>query len=263
MDDHTLKSQRQTISPRASISLPAIVQLYFDAYPTSDMYHKTRQLSKQLENQAQLRDKARRELPLFEGHGLIPWLFTSSATLKSPHLDPNDALSNGYSYLTGHRELANEKRGVSFLPEALVKTHGSLSSLGRFRCLNWLKWVFRTKDGHDVVVRVITVKKEGYDHIKVLRTLATGALSFAFDNHTLPMLDEVSFEDITFGIFPRVGSGMLDAFYWASNSAGDIIDMIMQALEALSFIHVQRVAHRDAFVDNFVVQWHPESCLSP
>ncbi|KAF9538437.1 hypothetical protein CPC08DRAFT_701157 [Agrocybe pediades] len=49
--------------------------------------------------------------------------------------------------------------------------------------------------------------------------------------------------------------------YWPKNSVGDVLDMILQMLEALEFIHEMKIAHRDAFRDNFVVQWHPESLL--
>ena len=46
------------------------------------------------------------------------------------------------------------------------------------------------------------------------------------------MFMEFQFEDIVFGIFPKVGGEMLDAFgFWANNSVGDILDMLMQMLE--------------------------------
>ena len=46
------------------------------------------------------------------------------------------------------------------------------------------------------------------------------------------MFMEFQFEDIIFGIFPKVGAEMLDAFgYWPNNSVGDIIDMLLQMLE--------------------------------
>ncbi|EIW57212.1 uncharacterized protein TRAVEDRAFT_48261 [Trametes versicolor FP-101664 SS1] len=35
--------------------------------------------------------------------------------------------------------------------------------------------------------------------------------------------------------------------------------MVLQCLEALAFLHSMKVAHRDAFKDNFLVQWHPGS----
>ena len=76
------------------------------------------------------------------------------------------------------------------------------------------------------------------------------------------MFMEFQFEDIVFGIFPKVGAEILDAFgFWPKNSAGDIVDMLMQMLEvsltydmsslilhsfskALEFIHGLNIAHR-------------------
>ena len=90
----------------------------------------------------------------------------------------------------------------------------------------------RTKEGHDVVVRVLSVGEEGKRHLAILRKIATGERSLLSNNHTLPMFREIIFEDITFGIFPKAGSD-LGAMYrsWANNSVGDIMDMILQALE--------------------------------
>ena len=94
----------------------------------------------------------------------------------------------------------------------------------------------RTRDGLDVIIRVIVIGNEGQDHLKILRTIATGENSLLSTNHTLPMIMEFQFEDIVFGIFPKVGAEMLDAFgFWPNNSVGDIIDMLLQMLE-VSFI---------------------------
>ena len=50
------------------------------------------------------------------------------------------------------------------------------------------------------------------------------------------MFMEFQFEDIVFGIFPKVGAEMCYAFgFWPKNSVGDIINMLMQMLE-VSFI---------------------------
>jgi hypothetical protein len=52
------------------------------------------------------------------------------------------------------------------------------------------------------------------------------------NNHVLPMFAEFQFEDIIFGIFPKVGGEISYAYdYWAKNSVGDIIEMLMQMLE--------------------------------
>jgi hypothetical protein len=92
----------------------------------------------------------------------------------------------------------------------------------------------RTRDGLDVIIRVIVIGNEGHDHLKILRTIATGENSLLSTNHTLPMFMELQFEDIVFGIFPKVGAQVMEAFgfrVWPNNSIGDIIDMLMQMLE--------------------------------
>jgi hypothetical protein len=90
----------------------------------------------------------------------------------------------------------------------------------------------RTRDGLDVIIRVIVIGNEGHDHLKILRTIATGENSLLSNNHALPMFMEFQFEDIVFGIFPLAGAELTYLFrYWPNNSVGDIIDMLMQMLE--------------------------------
>ena len=80
--------------------------------------------------------------------------------------------------------------------------------------------------------------------MKTLRTIATGENSLLSTNHTLPMFMEFQFEDIIFGIFPKVGAEMLDAFgYWPNNSVGDIIDMLLQMLEVCYVVSLSIFIH--------------------
>ena len=90
----------------------------------------------------------------------------------------------------------------------------------------------RTRDGHDVAIRVIAMKGEGREHLNILRKVATGPISLLSNNHVLPMFTEFHFDDVVFGVFPMVGWMVSDAYdFWAKNSVGDIVDMLMQALE--------------------------------
>ncbi|KAK7440440.1 hypothetical protein VKT23_017078 [Stygiomarasmius scandens] len=141
--------------------------------------------------------------------------------------------------------------------------NGSLGQLRSFRLRNPLFRPARTLDGQDVRIRAIVIKQDGSSHLKILRRLATGANSLISGNHTLPMLREIPLNDIVFAVFPLVGSSMeLSCMSWTQNSVEDILEMIMQALEGLVFIHRLGIAHRDAFHDNFLVQWQPESLLA-
>ena len=97
---------------------------------------------------------------------------------------------------------------------------------------NPLTRVGRTRDGHDIVIRVIVIGNEGHEHLKILRKIATGEHSLYSTNHALPMFSEFQFEDIVFGFFPKVAGTLGDAYKsWPKNSVGDIVDMITQMLE--------------------------------
>ncbi|KAI0360358.1 kinase-like protein, partial [Trametes cingulata] len=118
----------------------------------------------------------------------------------------------------------------------------------------------RTLDGRDVVIRVLCIGSEGRSQLDILNVIARGTISQLTPNHAVPLFDLFEVEDITFAVFPRVGFSMLDAFNsWPKNSVGDIVDMILQCLEALAYLHNMGIAHRDAFRDNFLVQWFPSS----
>ncbi|KAG5641549.1 hypothetical protein DXG03_004795 [Asterophora parasitica] len=130
---------------------------------------------------------------------------------------------------------------------------GSAAFLRRFEYSNPLTRAVRTQDGLDAIIRVMAIGNEGREHLRILRRIATGEQSMYSNNHTLPMFAEFQFEDIVFAVFPKVGATLREAYCsWPNNSVGDVVDMIMQMLE-------------DAFRDNFVLEWQPESLtqLSP
>ncbi|CDO75225.1 hypothetical protein BN946_scf184895.g5 [Trametes cinnabarina] len=173
--------------------------------------------------------------PLFEERGYKLWVY-NFGSLFSPGPEESAEVSSGFAYASPHR-------GGGEVP-------GSVWDIFEFLSMNALCRPARTKEGRDVVIRVLAVGHRGSDHADILRTIARGCLAFYSNNHTIPLLDTVEFEDITFGIFPKVGFRVEEAYgYWAKNSVGDIVDMLRQCLE-------------DAFKDNFLVQWHPESLLA-
>ncbi|KAH9920664.1 uncharacterized protein B0H18DRAFT_1011872 [Fomitopsis serialis] len=104
---------------------------------------------------------------------------------------------------------------------------------------------------------------EGQQHLKILRKLARGTRSLLTENHVVPLWKEVHLDDITFTVSPYVAHSMNDCYgAWAKNSVGDIVDMILQSLEAIVFVHELGIVHRDLCKVNYVVQWHPESLLT-
>ncbi|THV00294.1 hypothetical protein K435DRAFT_657502, partial [Dendrothele bispora CBS 962.96] len=191
-------------------------------------------------------------LPIFEGAGLQLWPHVRNGVFKAPKVTCPE--QNGLIYSGPKRESL-----ASFEP-------GTPGSRKIFCHPLPLSRIARTRDGTDVLIRAITVHGGGYDHLLILRQLSRSPNSLLSQNHALHMLDEIESPSVpvTFGIFPLVGSSLSDAVnpsLWPKNSLGDVMEMFLQALEALRYIHTQRIAHRDAFVDNFLVQWQPESLL--
>ncbi|CAL1711532.1 unnamed protein product [Somion occarium] len=181
---------------------------------------------------------------VLRNHGLEQWAHTEIQFLKSPQ--NSYPLATGFAYVIPSRMLDSGP--------------GTAKKLTWFQYINPVLRMARTKDGHDVAIRVITVNKDGHEQLNILRKVAASPSSLLSNNHTLPMLRVFEYEDITFGIFPRTAGCMEEAFdSWPKNSVGDVLNMILQALEGLAFIHDLGIAHRDADKSNFLVQWHPES----
>jgi hypothetical protein len=83
-----------------------------------------------------------------------------------------------------------------------------------------------------VVIRLIVMHDRGRDHLGVLRRLATGPQSMLVQHHILPMLQELTYGDMIFGVFPRIAVSMDRSICsWPKNSVEDILDMITQALD--------------------------------
>ena len=120
------------------------------------------------------------------------------------------------------------------------------------RIQNPLTRIARTREGHDVAIHVIAIKNEGHKHLCILRKIGMGPNAFLSNNHVLPMLSEFHFHDVVFDIFPKVGWTLEDVYrWWAKNSVGDVVNMLMQALEVSpdrpcdrkSLKHTARVLH--------------------
>lgn len=90
-----------------------------------------------------------------------------------------------------------------------------------------------TSGGLHVVLRIAAIGEVGKRHVEILRKLARGTRSLLTDNHVVPLWNEVCYEDFTFIVSPYVGGSLRECYgWWAKNSVGDIVDMIVQSLEA-------------------------------
>ncbi|KAI0636466.1 hypothetical protein C8Q77DRAFT_1246522 [Trametes polyzona] len=177
---------------------------------------------------------------------------SGSGSILCPDVDDIEDVArhaHGYAYATQHRGIG---------PQV-----GSVNDLFGFVNKNPLYRPARQANGRDVMIRVLAIGERGRTHIAVLEATSMGPYAYFNDNHSVPLLDFVHFQDITFGVFPKVGFRMQEAYgSWAKNSVGDVVDMILQCVEALVFVHSLTIAHRNAFKDSFLVEWHPESLLA-
>ncbi|KAH9928467.1 kinase-like domain-containing protein [Epithele typhae] len=164
-------------------------------------------------------------------------------------LDPPKVVSlRGFGYARAH-EGWDRMSNFDFLHEFNYPTHAVHAA--------------NTREGQAVVIRVLAVGNQGCDHVTILRFIASTYHATASRNHALPLLNVSYFEDILFGIFPMVGQDLRDLLYpFRKNSVGDIVDIIMQCLEALDYIHGENIAHRDAYKENFLLQYYPQSLVN-
>lgn len=79
---------------------------------------------------------------------------------------------------------------------------------------------------------MLAVGEEGREHIALLNMIGRGAYALLSMNHTVPLLELILLEDITFGVFPKAGWSVNFAYnFWAEASVGDILNIITQCLE--------------------------------
>ena len=173
--------------------------------------------------------------------GFTLWTRSFASVFRSP--GRTYPLLSGFGYAIPTRTDANQIGTVGKLRRFIFPVYWfyyvSILPLSDIYEKNGSSRPARTRDGLDVVIRVIVIGDEGKDHLRLLRTIATGENSLFSNNHALPMFAEFQFEDIIFGIFPKVGGEMFYAYgYWAKNSVGDIIEMLMQMLEVSFTFHV-------------------------
>ena len=153
-------------------------------------------------------------LPLLSKHGLHLWKVTSGRQIQTGDLpDPNN-----YLYLSANRFTRN----------------GSLVTAKQFITRNGLIHAARRTRGgvSDCVLRVLTAGGQGHDHLRLMRRLSRPPGALLCNNHILPLIDEIVFEDIVIGVFPKVMNWLGEATYGVYiTSVEDGLYMILQAFE--------------------------------
>ncbi|KAF9513119.1 hypothetical protein BS47DRAFT_1344660 [Hydnum rufescens UP504] len=86
----------------------------------------------------------------------------------------------------------------------------------------------QTEGSRHVLIRLIAKGDHGHEELDVLQKVAIGPLAFLGRNHTLPMLQQLTLEDMTFGGFD---------FPWY-HAISEVFDAVIQLLEGLVFIEL-------------------------
>jgi hypothetical protein len=83
-------------------------------------------------------------------------------------------------------------------------------------------------DDRDVLIKLIAKGQDGLNHLEALRRLALGRVASRGDNHTVPVLQLISLEDMTFAVFPLMAGRFTRPWFYQLHEA---IDAAIQLLE--------------------------------
>ncbi|PPQ88135.1 hypothetical protein CVT25_004891 [Psilocybe cyanescens] len=125
-----------------------------------------------------------------------------------------------------------------------------------------LRHAARMNGVRDVVLRVITCSGEGHTHLRVLKRLSSPPDILLSNNHILPILYEIAFEDIVILAVPKLIFCVFDVVNPdRHNSVEDMLYMVLQIFEAAAYLHQNFIGHQDLFLSNFMVEWMPQSMI--
>ncbi|KZT34956.1 hypothetical protein SISSUDRAFT_223602 [Sistotremastrum suecicum HHB10207 ss-3] len=113
-------------------------------------------------------------------------------------------------------------------------------------------WPARTSEFRDVVIRLIRKGDEGLEHLDALRAVAKGELSFHVNNHCVPVLQELTLEDMTFVVFPLLGNSVDYPWFYDFH---EVFEFVFQAVESVAYLHEHLIAHLDIDIDNFLINF--------
>ncbi|PPQ80769.1 hypothetical protein CVT25_001906 [Psilocybe cyanescens] len=138
----------------------------------------------------------------------------------------------------------------------------SLVRWNSFLSLNGLSHAARSVNAkRDVILRVLTAGGQGQAHLRIIRRLSSPPDILMSNNHILPLIHEIVYQDIVILAFPKLVVNLhesLDAD--KANTVEDILHMVVQAFEGVAYLHRNLIGHRkDLFLNNIMVEWMPTS----
>lgn len=128
--------------------------------------------------------------------------------------------------ITGSLQWARFPLGFSPQQVLLLARSGSSANTGAQRSIHYAA---RSKEGKDVVIRLVAKGEDGLEELEILRTVASPPLSTLPANHALPMLMELSKDDMRFAVFPMVSNnGVTNPWFSKLSEALELIDQVLE-----------------------------------
>lgn len=90
----------------------------------------------------------------------------------------------------------------------------------------------RSREGKDVLIRIVAKGEEGREHLKILRTLARDTSP---ENHALPLLAVLEKDDMAFAVFPLITANMHLPWYY---TVAEVFQFVREVLEVRPLAHL-------------------------
>ncbi|KZV83852.1 hypothetical protein EXIGLDRAFT_807812 [Exidia glandulosa HHB12029] len=173
-------------------------------------------------------------VPFFASHGITLWNAGENANMSPP--DDRVRAPDGFFYRTA------QPWDPSFFHR------GGFSLRLPTVCPG------RTTDGRDVVIRITSIGDDCAHHRIALKRLATGNVATLIGNHTVPVLQWLTLENITFAVQPMLSWEDPTSEY-CYEDVEDLLKTMIQMLEGVAFCHSKLVAHLDLWEGNFLCNY--------
>lgn len=93
----------------------------------------------------------------------------------------------------------------------------------------------RTGDGRDVIIRLVTLGGVGLQHREAMLRLGTGNIASVIGNHTVPVLQWLHLDDLSFAVLPFL-LGTDPTWFYLYENLHDLLKSVIQMCEVCRFL---------------------------
>ncbi|TFK19445.1 hypothetical protein FA15DRAFT_689498 [Coprinopsis marcescibilis] len=110
-------------------------------------------------------------------------------------------------------------------------------------------WAARDRLGREVIIRMASASDSSPSELEIFRRLNSPHARADPRNHTLPVLDFIVYDGLTFVVLPRWGLPLAE---WHFGTVEQVLHFVKSMFEGIAFLHENRIAHRDILEQNMV-----------